>query len=77
MSTDIKNIKGLVESSLNTKRIDTEMNITRFWGGPKKGTMLQLTIRNGDGYIQLTKKQCKKLSKLLIDSFDYDKYPSE
>ena len=77
MSTHIKNISGLKESTCNNERVETTMNLTRFWGGAEKGRMLQLTINNGDGYIQLTRKQITELAKTLIDSFDDTIYPSE
>ena len=64
MATEIKTIK-------NT-------SITRFIGYPTEGSMLQLTISNETGcsYERLTRKEVKKLIKVLSESFDYKKYPS-
>lgn len=82
MSTRIKVIKGVKEGGLPTNKfeptiINTSMDITRFYGGAENGRMLQLTISNGDGYIQITKKQAEKLAKVLLEAFDNNIYPSE
>ena len=70
MSTHIKDIKGKCEEG------EPNLSITRFWGG--KEPMVQLTICGyGVSYIQLTQKQTSELAKVLLDSFDHDKYPSE
>jgi len=77
MSTHIETLKGIKESGLNTERIETTMSLTRFWGGAEKGRMLQLTVSNSDGYIQLTEQETIELAKTLLNSFDDTIYPSE
>lgn len=77
MSTHIETLKGIKESELSNERIETTMSITRFWGGAKKGRMLQLTVSNSDGYIQLTEEETVQLAKTLLNSFDITIYPSE
>jgi NAD-specific glutamate dehydrogenase len=39
--------------------------------------MLQLTINNSDGYIQLTEQETIELAKTLLNSFDNEIHPSE
>ena len=77
MSTYIETLKGIKESELSTERIETTMSLTRFWGGAEKGRMLQLTVSNSDGYIQLTEEETIELAKTLLNSFDDTIYPSE
>ena len=77
MSTHIETINGIKESMLvHNDKVSTTLSLTRFWGGAENGRMLQLTV-SSDGYIQLTEKEVLKLSKILLNSFDYDIYPSE
>jgi hypothetical protein len=83
MSTEIKTIKGSyhkhVSASYKVTHEDAELYLTRFFNGKNRGTNIQLTIQGGDGisYIHLTQKQCEQLSKVLLECFDYDKYPSK
>ncbi len=77
MSTHIETLKGIKESELSNERIETTMSLTRFWGGAEKGSMLQLTVSNSDGYIQLTEEETIELAKTLLNSFDDTIYPSE
>ena len=78
MSTHIETIIGEKESSLSTdNRVPTNLHLTRFYGGDKNGRMLQLTITNNEGYIQLTRKEVIELSVILANSFDNELYPSE
>ena len=77
MSTHIETLKGIKESELSNEKIETTMSLTRFWGGAEKGTMLQLTVSNSDGYIQLTEEETIELAKTLLNSFDVTIYPSE
>lgn len=81
MSTKIKTIKGVKESGFGTvftpELIPTSMEITRYYGGKRNGRMLQLTVSNGDGYIQLTQDQVSELARVLMDSFNDEIYPSE
>lgn len=77
MSTHIETLKGIKESELSNERVETTMSLTRFWGGSEKGRMLQLTVSNPDGYIQLTEQETIELAKILINSFDDTIYPSE
>lgn len=76
MSTHIETLKGIKESELSNEKIETTMSLTRFWGGAK-GRMLQLTVSNSDGYIQLTEEETIELAKTLLNSFDDTIYPSE
>jgi hypothetical protein len=77
MSTEIKRIKGIMESEISNETINTKMSITRFYGGSINGSMIQLTVENIDGYIQLTKEQSFELARTLLNSFDDSIYPSE
>ena len=77
MSTHIETLKGIKESELSNERVETTMSLTRFWGGAEKGRMLQLTVSNSDGYIQLTEEETIELAKTLLNSFDDKIYPSE
>ena len=77
MSTHIETLKGIKESELSNERVETTMSLTRFWGGAEKGRMLQLTVSNSAGYIQLTEEETIELAKTLLNSFDDKIYPSE
>tara|TARA_R110000782_G_scaffold120006_1_gene210825 strand:- start:1112 stop:1345 length:234 start_codon:yes stop_codon:yes gene_type:complete len=77
MSTQIKRIKGIMESEISNETINTNMSLTRFYGGSINGSMIQLTIENIDGYIQLTKEQSFELARTLLNSYDKEIYPSE
>ena len=77
MSTHIETLKGLKECQLGDDRTETTMSLTRFWGGAEKGRMLQLTIGNSEGYIQLTEQETIELAKTILNSFDDTIYPSE
>lgn len=85
MSTEIKTIKGSchkhISESYKVNHSDAKVSLTRFFNGKNKGTNIQLTVSQngnyGTSYIHLTKKQCEKLAKTLLECFDYDKYPSE
>lgn len=77
MSTHIETLKGIKESELSNEKIETTISLTRFWGGAEKGRMLQLTVSNSDGYIQLTEEEAIVLAKILLNSFDDTIYPSE
>lgn len=68
------------------KHGSAELHLTRFFNGKDKGANIQLTVcqltvcqsgEHGTSYIHLTKDQCNKLAKILLECFDYDKYPSE
>lgn len=76
MSTNIATIEGVKDSdNRHFIKMNTQMNLTRFLSD--KGIMLQLSVCNSDGYIQLTKDQVKELSEILNNSFDEEIYPSE
>lgn len=77
MSTHIETIRGEKEVGLNGEKTETTMEIRRFWGGTKRGRMIQLTMGNSEGLIQLTEKQTRKLAKILLNSFNNRLYPSE
>jgi len=64
-----------MSTRIKTKGIKADIKLTRFWGGVKRGRMLQITI-NGE-YIQLTEKETIKLAKILSNSFNDKIYPSE
>ena len=84
MSTKIKTIKGSChyysrKDSFEVEHKNAEVSLTRFLN--KSGPNIQLTVsQNGEygiSYIHLTKTQCDKLAKALLEAFDYNKYPSE
>lgn len=83
MSTYIRTIKGSfhkeVSASFKVTHSNAEISLTRFYNGKKRGANIQLTIMGDEetSHIHLTKKQCEKLAKVLLECFDYDKYPSE
>ena len=85
MSTEIKKIKGTCHLPLVTSLFDAhgeaELYLTRFYNGTDGGVNIQLTVTQegeyGTSYIHLTKEQCEELGKVLLECFDYDKYPSE
>jgi len=75
MSTEIGKVKGRYEEKHNgDMSVDyskAKMYVTRFYGGTKNGPMVQLTLDINKDYIQLTKKEAKKLSKLLKKTFKF------
>lgn len=85
MSTEIKTIKGschkcISRDSFKVEHGDAELHLTRFFNGQEKNSNIQLTIQNpidGISYIHFSKKQCEELAKVLLECFDYNKYPSE
>lgn len=78
MSTSIELIQGVKESDFDHQQtVETTMHLNRFYGGAENGSMLQLTVNNSDGYIQLTEEQSIELAKILLNSFDCQIYPSE
>lgn len=80
MSTHIATIKGRVEEVHTQQKatyIEADLSLVRFYGGKKKGRMLQLTTSGNEGYIQLTREQVKNLAVILLNSFEDDIYPSE
>lgn len=83
MSTHIKTIVGRYETigrsiGFIANYAPAELDLTRFWGGTKNGSMLQLTTQcDKTAYIQLTQEQVKELAQTLLDCFDDEIYPSE
>lgn len=84
MSTKIKTIKGSChyyprKGSFDVEHKSAMVSLTRF--SNKGGPNIQLTVSQdgeyGTSYIHLTKAQCNKLAKVLLEAFDYNKYPSE
>lgn len=75
MSTEIGKVKGRFEKNHHGDySVDygkSKMYVTRFYGGVENGPMLQLTMSNDRPYIQLTKKEVKKLRKLLKKAFKF------
>ena len=65
MSTELGKIKGRYETLKGAEKIKYKENsiyLTSFYGGKKKGLMLQITIDNPQTtYSQLTKEQANKL----------------
>ncbi len=62
MSTELKTIKGLtefVEGPNEAGYKENKIYLTRFYGGTKRGTCVQLTI--DEAHIQLTKSEIGKL----------------
>jgi hypothetical protein len=71
MSTQIGKIVGRQESFVGQQKIEKELYLTRFFGGTKRGTSLQLTI-TGDinsEYIQLDNDAVQELIQILVASF--------
>lgn len=71
MSTNIATINGQKESIISyhkTEYVPQSIGITRFWGGAKKGVMLQLTI--GETYIQIDEKEIQRLKYILENYHD-------
>lgn len=81
MSTQIFEISGRYESDYEDSPIFdiSTLYVTRFFGGKENGAMIQITISNerDTSYVQLTKKQIEKLTQVLKDAYNYEKYPSE
>lgn len=81
MSTEIKTIKGTYHSHFTTDKVErkeAEIAISRFYNGRELGSNIQLTIIQANStYIHLTKEQCKELVEVLLNCFDYNKYPSD
>lgn len=82
MGTEIKTIKGSyhrqIDTTFKVAHEKAELSITRFYNGKKRGANIQLTItQETTSYIHLTEIQCKKLAQVLLDCFDYKKYPSD
>lgn len=83
MSTEIKKIKGRCESGKYNEAFPiytkATISLTRFNGGIKNGSMIQLTIQDAEGhaYVQLTKGEIQHLKNVLEDCFNYKKYPSD
>lgn len=73
MSTRIKDIKGSMGTGIHNERIPTTLSITRF---ASKERMVQLTVHNAKGYIQLTKKEAHDMANVLLNSFDNKIYPT-
>ena len=75
MSTEIGKVKGRFEEKHNgDMTVDygkSKMYVGRFYGGTENGPMVQLTLDMGKDYIQLTKKEAKKLRKLLKKTFKF------
>ena len=45
--------------------------VTRFYGGAKRGVMIQITINQGYGeYIQLTKEEAIKMTNKIKEAFE-------
>ena len=69
MSTDLKTITGRIERPINNMfEVDykpCELHINSFWGGEKKGLMIQLTLSETEPYIQLDKSQVDELIDVL------------
>lgn len=84
MGTTIKELDGRYELRHHNVQDAPQygkstLSITRFWGGEKNKTMIQITIYNNDecSYVQLTRRQVKKLAEVLKDCYNWRKYPSE
>lgn len=74
MSTSFGKVKGRVEARHNGDyTVDygkTKMYVNRFYGGAENGAMIQLTMSGDKPYIQLTKKEAKRLVKKIKKAFD-------
>lgn len=76
MSTNLKTLKGKTENPDTTQKIptykDTEVHLTRFFGGVERGTSLQLGFYDADKnyhHVQLDNENVKELIKELQDYF--------
>jgi len=71
MSTELKTIKGKKEvvNDANKRQIsykDSELHLTRFFGGLLRGQCLQLTL--DDSHIQLERNEIIELMKQLAEA---------
>jgi hypothetical protein len=62
-------------AAIQLSKSNDTLNVNRFFGGSGYGSMIQITT--GRDYAQLTQSEVKELVKILNESFDYDKHPSE
>lgn len=76
MSTTLKNIKALVEVPDKLKREsdykETEVQLTRFYGGKERGVSLQLGFLNEEGdyqSVQLDNNSVRDLIRELVFNF--------
>lgn len=77
MATDLKSIKATIEIPKLTEReslyAPTDINLTSFYGGEKRGHSLQLGFVSSDGnyhFVQLDNNSVKTLIKELTTNFN-------
>lgn len=69
MSTELKTLKGKIEipkrnGTMTSDYKEVDISLTRFWGGAKRGTSLQITFLNENGnysHVQLNNENVKQL----------------
>ena len=54
MSTELRNVPN------------TDLSQTRFYGGAKRGTCIQVTSSDGKQFLQLTREQANQLARELV-----------
>ena len=76
MSTELGKLKGKIEipvpGKMKVTYMNTEVHITRFWGGTERGVSLQLTFENethGFSHIQISKEEAEILKNILNENF--------
>lgn len=87
MATEITVIKGTHhvhphEGTFEVKHEEAVLHLTRFFNGSDRGTSIQLTVvqqglEGTTSYIHLSPEACKQLAEVLLEAFNYEKYPSE
>lgn len=73
MSTELSTLKGKIQDIDKSTRdlpiyVDTEINLTRFYGGVDRGTSLQIgfiTLEGNYSYVQLDNENLKELRGIL------------
>lgn len=74
MSTELKTLSAKIEipnkEQMSSNYLDTEVYLTRFYGGANRGSSLQLGFRDENGnyhHVQLDNATVKQLLKELIE----------
>ena len=78
MSTELKILKGKIEipkknGTMTSDYKEIDVSLTRFWGGTKRGTSLQITFLNENenySHIQLDSENVKLLFEELKEHFE-------
>lgn len=74
MSVEISTHTGTYEipnSKTHTSNYpEIEITVTRFWGGAKRGTSIQLTLVGDSSYIQLDNQTAKEFAQSILDALE-------